>query len=65
MKQKYSAEQIVKFLRKAEEKMALGQTVEGVCREIGVRDGTHYGWHKTYGHVKVDHPLSGRSYEVV
>lgn len=54
MKQKYSPEQIVKFLREAEGKLASGKTVEEVCREIGVSDATYYNWRKTYGHLKVD-----------
>ena len=54
MKQKYSPEQIVKFLREAEGKLTSGQTVEAVCREIGVSDATYYNWRRTYGHLKVD-----------
>jgi transposase-like protein len=54
MKQKYSPEQIVKMLREAEAKVAEGQTVEGVCREMGVSDATYYNWRRTYGHLKVD-----------
>lgn len=54
MKQKYSAEQIVKFLRDAEGKLASGKTVAEVCREIGVSDATYYNWRKTYGHLRVD-----------
>lgn len=54
MKKKYSPGQIVEFLREAEGKLASGQTVEAVCREIGVSDATHYNWRKTYGHLKVD-----------
>jgi putative transposase len=54
MKQKYSPEQIVKMLRDAEAKVAEGQTVEGVCREMGVSDATYYNWRRTYGHLKVD-----------
>lgn len=54
MKHKYSPEQIVKFLREAEAKVATGQTVEQVCREMGVSDATYYNWRRTYGHLKVD-----------
>ncbi len=54
MKQKYSPEQIVKFLREAEGKIAEGKTVEEVCREFGVSDATYYNWRKSYGHLKVD-----------
>jgi putative transposase len=54
MKPKYSPEQIVKFLREAEGKLASGKTVDEVCREIGVSDATYYNWRKTYGHLRVD-----------
>ncbi len=54
MKQKYSPEQIVKFLREAEGKSAEGRTIEEVCREMGVSDATYYNWRRTYGHLKVD-----------
>ena len=54
MKQKYSPEQIVKFLRDAEGKLGSGKTVEEVCREIGVSDASYYNWRRTYGHLKVD-----------
>jgi len=45
---KYSPEQIVKFLREVEGKLASGKTVEEVCREIGVSDVTYYNWRKSY-----------------
>ncbi len=54
MKQKYSPEQIVKFLREAEAKIGAGQTVEAICREMGVSDATYYNWRRSYGHLKVD-----------
>jgi putative transposase len=54
MKQKYSPEQIVKFLREAEAKITEGKTVEEVCREFGISDATYYNWRRSYGHLKVD-----------
>lgn len=54
MKKKYSPEQIVKWLREAEAKLAAGQTVEAICREMGVSDATYYNWRKSYGQLKVD-----------
>ncbi len=54
MKQKHSPEQIVKFLHEAEAKIGVGQTVEAICREMGVSDATYYNWRRTYGHLKVD-----------
>jgi transposase-like protein len=54
MKKKCSPEQIVKMLREAEGKIAVGKTVEEVCREMGVSDATYYHWRKSYGHLKID-----------
>jgi len=47
MKRKYHRlEQIVKLLREAEAKLAQGQTVDQVCRQLGISDATYYNWRK-------------------
>jgi transposase-like protein len=53
-KSRHSSEQIVKMLREAEAKLAVGRTVEDVCREVGVSEATYYKWRKSYGQMKVD-----------
>ena len=53
MKRKYHRpEQIVKLLREAEAKLAQGQTVDQVCRQLGISDATYYNWRKQYGQMK-------------
>jgi len=55
MKRKlYTAEQIVGKLREGDAKLAEGQTVEQVCRQLGVSDATYYKWRKHYGQMKLD-----------
>jgi putative transposase len=55
MKRKYRRpEQIVKLLRQAEAKLAEGQTVDEMCRQLGISDGTYYYWRKQYGKMELD-----------
>ena len=55
MKRKYRRpEQIVKLLRQAEAKLAEGQTVDEICRQLGISDGTYYYWRKQYGKMELD-----------
>ena len=55
MKRKYHrSEQIVKLLREAEAKLAQGQTVDEVCRQLGISDATYYNWRKQYGQMKLN-----------
>ena len=55
MKRKYhKPEQIVKLLREAQAKLAEGQSVENVCRQLGISDATYYNWRKQYGQMKLN-----------
>ncbi len=55
MKRKYHRpEQIVKLLRVAEAKLAAGQSVEEVSRQLGISDATYYNWRKQYGQMKLN-----------
>jgi len=53
-KKTYSPEQIVKMLREADAKIASGSTVEQICRELAISDGTYYKWRKLYGRMQLD-----------
>jgi len=53
-KKTYSPEQIVKMLREADAKIASGSTVEQLCRELQISDGTYYKWRKLYGRMQLD-----------
>jgi transposase-like protein len=47
MKRKYRRpEQIVRLLRQPQAKLAQGQTVDEMCRQLGISDGTYYYWRK-------------------
>lgn len=50
----HSPEQIVRMLREADAKLAAGATVEQICKEFGVSDGTYYKWRKDYGRMHLD-----------
>ncbi len=53
MKRKYhKPEQIVKLLREAEAKLSAGQSLEQVCRQLGISDATYYYWRKQYGGIQ-------------
>ena len=55
MKRKsHTPDQIVKKLRQADARLALGLKIDQVCKEIGVSDATYYKWRKEYGHMQVD-----------
>ncbi len=55
MKRKnHTAEQIVRELQQADASIAQGSTVEQVCRELGISEGTYYKWRKQYGRMQLD-----------
>jgi putative transposase len=55
MKRKYrKPEQIVRFLRQAEAKLAEGRSVDEMCRQLGISDSTFYYWRKQYGKMELD-----------
>ena len=55
MKRKYrKPEQIVKLLREAEARLAQGQSVDEMCRQMQISDGTYYYWRKQYGKMEID-----------
>jgi putative transposase len=49
MKKRHSPEQIVRKLRQADEKLALGALVPEVARELGISEATYHRWKKQYG----------------
>ncbi len=55
MKRKYrKPEQIVKLLRQAEAKLAEGLSIDEMCRQLSISDGTYYYWRKQYGKMEFD-----------
>jgi transposase-like protein len=55
MKRKYrKPEQIIKLLRQADAKSAQGQSIDDICRQLGISDATYYYWRKQYGKMELD-----------
>jgi transposase-like protein len=53
-RKRYSAEQIIGYLREAEVLLAKGSTIPQICKKIGVTKQTYYRWRKEYGSLSVD-----------
>jgi putative transposase len=54
LRRRYTAEQIISFLREAEVSLAQGQTIGRVCRSLGVSEQSYYRWRKEYGGLRTD-----------
>lgn len=53
-RKRYTAEQIIGYLRQAEVMIGQGKTMEAVLREIGITGNTYYRWRKEYGGLGTD-----------
>ena len=53
-RKRYTAEQIIRYLRQAEVLNSQHKNVSEICREIGVSENTYYRWRKVYGGMGVD-----------
>jgi transposase-like protein len=53
-RKRFSTEQIVRMLREAEVELSKGQSVEAVCKKLGVTGNTYYRWRKEYGGLRLD-----------
>ena len=53
-RKRYSAEQIIGYLREAEVLLAKGSTIGQVCRKIVITEQTYYRWRKAYGSLSID-----------
>lgn len=53
-RKRYTAEQIIGFLRQAEVMVGRGCSMEEVLREIDVTANTYYRWRKEYGGLGLD-----------
>jgi transposase-like protein len=52
-RKRYTPEQIIGILRKAEVVLAQGTKVAEMCRDLGVSEQTYYRWRKEYGGMKI------------
>lgn len=53
-KKRFSTEQIITKLREAEVLHSQGETIEAICKQLGVTDQTYYRWRKEYGGIRID-----------
>ena len=53
-RKRYTAEQIIGYLRQAEVMIGQGRGMEEVLRELGVTSNTYYRWRKEYGGLGLD-----------
>jgi putative transposase len=53
-RKRFTAEQIIGFLRQAEVMVGRGSSMEEVLREIDVTANTYYRWRKEYGGLGLD-----------
>lgn len=53
-RKRYTAEQIIGYLRRAEVMISQGKVMGEVLREIGVTGNTYYRWRKEYGGMGLD-----------
>ena len=53
-RKRYSAEQIIGYLREVEVLLANGSTIGQVCRKIGITEQTYYRWRRDHESLSVD-----------
>ena len=53
-RKRYSAEQIIGYLREAEVLLAKGSSIPQICKKIGIAEQTYYRWRRDYGSLSVD-----------
>jgi putative transposase len=63
-RKRYTAEQIIVYLRQAEVLIGQGRSMEEVLREIGVTGNTYYRWRKEYGGMGMDQAKRLKELEV-
>jgi len=52
-RKRYTAEQVINYLRDAEIFISQGKSISEVCRQIGITQQTYYRWRKEYGGMDV------------
>ena len=53
-RKRYTPEQIIRKLRKAEVMISHGKSISQATRQIGIVDQTYYKWRREYGGMRVD-----------
>ena len=53
-KKRFTTEQIIGKLREAEVLQSKGESMESICRQLGLTEQTYYRWRKEYGGIRLD-----------
>lgn len=53
-KKRFTTEQIIGKLREAEVLQSKGESMEFICRQVGITEQTYYRWRKEYGGIRLD-----------
>ncbi len=53
-RKRYTTEQIIGLLRKAEVRLGQGQAIGTICRGFGISEQSYYRWRREYGGLKLD-----------
>jgi len=54
IKKRFTTEQIIGKLREAEVLQSKGESMESICRQLGLTEQTYYRWRKEYGGIRLD-----------
>ena len=53
-RKRFAVEEIINKLREGEVRLAKGETVAQVCKQLSVTEQTFYRWRREYGGLRVD-----------
>ena len=53
-RKKFTTEQIIQMLRKAEIMVSQGKQIDEICRELNIHTQTYYRWRREYGGLELD-----------
>jgi transposase-like protein len=53
-RRRFTAEEIISLLRRAEIELSRGKTIGQACKSLGVTEQTYYRWRKEYGGLRTD-----------
>ena len=62
-RRKFTTEQIIGKLREAEVLQSQGESVESICKQLGINNQTYYRWRKEYGGIRIDQAKRLKSLE--
>ena len=51
---RHTPEQIIGMLREVEVRLSQGETVDLICRSLGISEQIYYRWRREYGGLKID-----------